>query len=71
MNNRQRATIRGLMMGAFGINLFMFLMVMEAWGAGIVPDHLVVLIISSACLCLYGWYTNGDDPNEEDDDGDS
>lgn len=67
LNNKQRASIRGLMMGCFGINLFMLLLVMEAWGAGLVPDHLPVLIIVSAGLCLYGYVANKDLPEEEDD----
>ena len=60
-----RRTLRGLYMGCFGINLFMFLMIMEAWGAGIVPDYLPWLIVGSGALCLLGYAQNK--PLERDD----
>jgi len=60
ITNETRATLRGIFMGCFGINLFMFLMVMEAWGAGSVPDHLPMLQIGSAVLCLVGYVQNRD-----------
>lgn len=63
-----KAGIRGILLGAFGVNIFMFLMVMEAWGSGLVPDHLPWLIVGSAILCLYGYHQNKD---EEEDDADS
>lgn len=56
------------MMSCFMLNIFMFLMVMEAWGAGLVPDHLPVLLIGSAVLCLIGYHGNKD---REDEDADS
>lgn len=69
LNNRHRAAIRGLMMGCFGISLFMFVTVMTAFGAGTVGVDLPILTLGSALLCLYGWYTNGHDPNEENENG--
>ena len=65
LSNETKRGLRGVFMGAFGINLFMFLMVMEAWGGGLVPDHLPMLIIGSAVLCLYGFAQNK--PTEEED----
>ncbi len=66
-SNEHRRSLRGLFMGAFCINLFMFLMVMEAWGAGLVPDHLPWLIVGSAVLCLVGYAQNKSRETEEDD----
>lgn len=57
------------MMGCFFINLFMFVMTMEAFAAGAAGIDLPLLVLCSAVLCLYGWYTNGHDPSEEEDDG--
>lgn len=66
-SNEFRRSIRGLFMGAFMINLFMLLMVMEAWGAGLVPTHLPILIIGSAGLCLLGYAQNKPRETEDDD----
>ena len=61
-----KSTLRGIYMAAFFINLFMMLMVYEAAGAGTVPGHLPWLITGSATLCLWGWYQNrGDDDDDE------
>lgn len=65
--NEHRRSLRGLFMGAFGVNVFLFLMVAEAWGAGIVPDHLPWLIVGSAALCLVGYAQNKPREIEEDD----
>jgi hypothetical protein len=66
-SNETRRGIRGLFMGCFGINLFMFLMVMEAWGGGIVPSYLPFLILGSAILCLVGYAQNKPLETEDDD----
>ena len=55
-----RSGLRGVFLGAFGINLFLFILVMEAWGAGMAPDHLPWLVIGSAALCLVGYNQNKD-----------
>jgi hypothetical protein len=67
-NKDTRAGIRGLMLGCFGINIFMFLMVMEAWGAGMVPTYLPFLVLSSAAVCIVGYHQNKDPEYEDDND---
>jgi hypothetical protein len=49
------------------INLFMSIVVFDAWVAGIVPDHLLYLILGSAALCLWGWWDNRARIEEEED----
>jgi hypothetical protein len=66
-NNKRRETIRGLMMGCFLINLFMFLLVLEAWGGGIVPDYLPWMLVGNCVLCLFGYQSNKPLPTEDDD----
>lgn len=66
-NNETRRSIRGLMMGCFMINLFMFLMTMEAWAGGAAPVHLPLLTLGSSVLCLFGYATNKPLPTEEDE----
>lgn len=58
--------MRGLMMGCFFINLFVFLLVMEAYGGGLVPDYLPFLPLGSSILCLVGYHTNKDVEEEDE-----
>jgi hypothetical protein len=55
------------MMGCFAINLFLFLMVFQAWGGGQVPDHLPFLVLGSLVLCLIGYWSNAPVEGEDDD----
>jgi hypothetical protein len=62
-----RRALQGLYLGCFGINIFSFLMVMEAWGSGQVPIYLPVMLLGSAVLCLVGWGMNTPRPGDDDD----
>jgi drug/metabolite transporter (DMT)-like permease len=66
INNSVRAALRGIFMGAFFINIFTFIMIMEAWGAGLVGDSSPLLVIASAVLCLFGYHQN---KHRDDEDG--
>jgi hypothetical protein len=66
-NNETRRGIRGVMMGCFMVNLFLFLMTMEALGGGQVDPYLPLLPLGSSILCLVGFWSNKPLPEEDDE----
>lgn len=58
---------RGFWYGLFGINLFMFVITVQAFSSGIVGVDLPILNLLSAGLCLYAanrkWEDGDDEPN--------
>jgi hypothetical protein len=60
-----RRALAGSYLGAFGIHIFGFLMVMEAFSMGNVPVLLPILMLFNALLCLYGAGINA--PKKDDD----
>jgi hypothetical protein len=62
-----KRALQGLYLGCFGINIFSFLMVMEAWGSGHVPIYLPFMLLGTAVLCLVGWGMNTPRPGDDDE----